>query len=325
MNQTPRRTPLYERHLALKAKMVDFAGWNMPIMYPSGIIAEHLATRRHAGLFDVSHMGRFSVAGPGALPFLQYALSSNVAALDVGQAHYAFLSNDAGGAVDEAYVYRVDENEYWLVVNAVNREKDWAHLQSLRGNPNWGGAVKIVRGKPFLTLEDRTDDLAMLSLQGPASRQILAGLLDSGRLPEPRRGELSRVRLAGISALISRTGYAGEPLGFELVVDRDQVGALWDLLLAAGATPVGLGARDTLRLEASLPLYGHELGTDPEGREIPIMASPLAANAVSFSPLKGEFMGRAPLLRQYKAYVRLLRQDYSLLADLPRLVRPLAV
>ena len=165
----------------------------------------------------------------------------------------------------------------------------------------------------------------MLALQGPASRDILLNLLEWGSLPEPRRNELSVAGIAGAPVLIGRTGYTGEPLCFELFVDTEHASGLWRLLVQAGAAPAGLGARDTLRLEAALPLYGNELGADPEGHEIPIMSSPLAAFAVSFSPVKGEFVGRAALVRQHAAYRRLLARDYGLMADLPRMTRAVAV
>lgn len=314
-----RRTPLFDRHVRLGARMVEFGGWEMPVQYPAGIIAEHLATRSRAGLFDVSHMGRFVVGGADALPFLQHVLTNNAAALDVGQAQYTMVPTETGGAVDDAYLYRFVEDEYLLVVNAANREKDWAHFGAHRG--------------PFgaLRLKDRTPELAMLALQGKASREILAGLLADGTLPEPRRNELSVARLSTgsgsepVEVMLSRTGYTGEPVCFELFVAAAAAPALWDALIAAGAEPVGLGARDTLRLEAGLPLYGHELGTDPEGHEMPIFSCPLGAFAVSFSPLKGDYVGRAALARQQAAYARILRRDWTLLADLPRMTRFLAV
>ena len=317
------RTPLHDRHVALGARLVDFGGWEMPVQYPTGIIAEHLATRSAAGLFDVSHMGRFTLRGPGTLPFLQHVLTGNAEALDLLQAQYTIVPTPTGGAVDDAYLYRFDEAEYLLVVNASNRIKDWEHFQS------------HLSGFPDVELSDETDGVAMLALQGKAARGILAGLIETGGLPEPFRNELSVATLrvpdpGGGAALavetrIGRTGYTGEPLCFELFVAAEQGPALWDALLAAGAVPVGLGARDTLRLEAGLPLYGHELGLDPAGHEIPIMSCPLATFAVSFSPRKGEFVGREALARQHAAYARIISRDYSLIADLPRLTRPLAV
>ncbi len=312
------RTPLHERHVALGAKMVEFGGWEMPVQYRAGIIGEHLATRNRAGLFDVSHMGRFVVGGADALPFLQHVLTNNAAALDVGQAQYTMVPTATGGAVDDAYLYRFVEDEYLLVVNAANRAKDWTHFARYTGR------------FPALRLADRTSDIAMLALQGKASRDILGGLLAEGALPEPLRNELSVVRLrAGdgrpVEVMLGRTGYTGEPVCFELFVASAAAPALWDALVAAGAEPVGLGARDTLRLEAGLPLYGHELGLDHEGHEMPIFSCPLGAIAVSFSPLKGDYVGREALARQQAAYARILRRDWGLLDDLPRRTRPVAI
>jgi aminomethyltransferase len=308
-----RQTPLYERHRAAGAKIVDFSGWAMPIQYSKGIVAEHLATRRAAGLFDVSHMGRFTLRGPGALPFLQHVLTNNAAALDPLQAQYTIVPTPTGGAVDDAYLYRFLPADYLLVVNAANREKDWDHF---RGHIGAFGDVELV---------DRTHEVAMVALQGQASRAILSAVIEEGRLPEPLRNELSIVRIGGAEVRVGRTGYTGEPVCFELFIDAVHAGMLWDSLVGAGAEPVGLGARDTLRLEAGLPLYGHELGLDPVGAEIPILSCPLASFAVSFSPLKGDYVGRAGLARQHRAYARILARDWSLVADLPKLTRPVAV
>ena len=308
-----RKTVLHGRHVALGAKMVEFAGWEMPIQYPTGIVKEHLKTRRFAGVFDVSHMGRFVSSGPGALAFLQHVLTNNAAALEVAQAQYTIIPNDAGGAIDDAYLYRFVDGEYMLVVNASNRKKDWDHLQAMRAAL---GQVEI---------RDESETMAMISLQGPLSKSILSNVLESGTLPEPKRNALSIITIAGARVLLARTGYTGEPLCFELFVASEAAGPLWDLLVAHGAAPVGLGARDTLRLEAGLPLYGHELGVDAESREIPIFACPLAKTAVSFSPLKEEFVGRAALLRQHEEFKELLLQHEAPRAVLPRLVRPFAM
>jgi len=307
------RTPLYDRHAALGARMVDFGGWEMPLQYSSGIIAEHLATRKRCGLFDVSHMGRFTFRGTQSPAFLQHVLTSHVAALDPGQAQYAMIPNSTGGAVDDVYLYRFVQDEYLLVVNAANREKDWSHFQSLLSR------------FPHVQMMDRTDELSMISLQGPQSRELLASLLSSGRLPEPQRNRLSEGAIGGHRVLIGRTGYTGEPLGFELFVAAAAAGDLWDAMISRGAQPVGLGARDTLRLEAGLPLYGHELGTDPDGREIPIFACPLARYAVSFSPLKGDFIGREALHEQFAAYCRIVKGDYSDVRALPRMIQCVAI
>ena len=307
------RTSLHGRHVKLGATVVEFGGWEMPVQYPAGIVQEHLATRRRSGLFDVSHMGRFRVAGGDALPFLQQVLTNNAAALNVGEAQYTMIPNAAGGAMDDAYLYRFFPNEFLLVVNAANRQKDWEHVSA------------AARGFRSLELADLTWELSMLSLQGPQARAILTAILGSGRLPEPLRNRLSMAEFNGARLLIGRTGYTGEPLGFELFIDAAPAAALWDRLIAEGVQPVGLGARDTLRLEAALPLYGHELGLDPEGREIPIFACGLARIAVSFSPLKSDFVGRGALTRQFEAWRRFAAGDFSRMADLPRVNKPIAL
>lgn len=310
---TLHQTVLYNRHLAQGATMVDFGGWDMPVQYPDGIIAEHLATRRRAGLFDVSHMGRFVFKGRSALDFLQRVLTNNAAALEVGQSQYTMIPSPTGGAIDDAYLYRFFEDEYLLVVNAANREKDWAHLSAEEG------------AFDDLTMEDRTFELAMLSLQGPLSKAILADVIADGFLPEPEKNALSIVEINGAEMWLSRTGYTGEPLGFELFLESDSAAGLWDLLIKKGAVPVGLGARDTLRLEAGLPLYGHELGSDLEGNDIPIFACPLARFAVSFSPAKGVFIGRGALERQFAAYQAVVERRFSERGDLSRIIMPVAV
>ncbi|MFB3891650.1 MAG: glycine cleavage system aminomethyltransferase GcvT [Phycisphaerae bacterium] len=309
-----RKTVLHDRHIALGAKMVEFGGWEMPVQYPTGIVEEHLLTRREAGLFDVSHMGRLVFRGAGAIQFLQHALTNNAAALDVGQAHYTMIPNARGGAVDDAYLYRFLKDQYLLVVNAANRQKDIEHFKTLL--PKFRN----------VEMADRSEGLAMISLQGPRSKEMLFKVVDGGKIDiEPRRNSLAVAAIRGRQIMVGRTGYTGEPICFELFVPREAAGEVWDMLVAAGAHPVGLGARDTLRLEAGLPLYGHELGRDPEGKEIPIMACPLARFAVSFSPLKGDYVGREQLARQYEAMRRFAFGDYSLIGDLPRTVMPLAL
>jgi len=309
------RTVFYERHAALGAKIVEFGGYEMPVMYADGILKEHLATRKGAGLFDVSHMGRFIIGGSNALDFLQHVLSNNAQALDKPEtgSQYTFIPNQTGGAVDDSYLYRFVEDEYMLVVNAANRYKDWDHFQTLIGA--FAGVA----------LADHTDDIAMLALQGPASRAILNDLIESGRLPEPARNAVGIATINGTTVKIARTGYTGEPLGFELFLEREEAPKLWDQLVAKGATPTGLGARDTLRLEAGLPLYGHELGEDPEGTEIPIFACPLAKFSVSFSDLKAQFMGRDVLAKQHEAFKKILYRDFSRIENLPRMIFPVAV
>ncbi len=314
MSET-KRTIFYNRHVELGAKIVTFAGWDMPISYPSGIVAEHLATRKNAGLFDVTHMGRFIIRGKNAVPFLQHVLSSNVEALTVNRltAQYSIIPNERGGAVDDAYLYHFSEEEFLLVVNASNRSKDWDHFQS---HLNRFEDVELI---------DKTEEIAMLALQGPKSRDIVADVIQSGRFPEPARNALSIVTVSGATVKVSRTGYTGEPLCFELFVDKNDGVMLWDLLVSKGAAPVGLGARDTLRLEAGLPLYGHELGDDPEGKEIPVMACPLAKFAVSFSTLKGDFIGCDELGNQNDAFQKIMRRDYSSRDILPRVIKTVAL
>ncbi|MCU0593935.1 MAG: glycine cleavage system aminomethyltransferase GcvT, partial [Desulfobacterota bacterium] len=310
-----KRTVLYDRHAALGAKIVEFGGWEMPLFYPTGIVEEHLVTRRSAGLFDVSHMGRLTVRGEGALRFLNHVLTNNAGALDmrIVGAQYTLIPNETGGTVDDAFLYRFSNDEFLLVVNASNAEKDWLHLQ------------RILQGFADVDLIDHTEDIAMLSLQGPDSRKILEWTLESGSLPEPVRNAVSVAKVAGAEARIARTGYTGEPLCFELFVKRDDAARVWDLLLAKGAAPSGLGARDTLRLEAGLPLYGHELGQDPEGQDMPLLTFPFARIGVSFAPAKGEFIGREALARQFEALGRIMKRDYSMKTALPRVIQPVAV
>jgi aminomethyltransferase len=313
MNDDLMRTVFYDRHLELNATMVDFGGWNMPVQYQSGILQEHLATRNQAGLFDVSHMGRFIISGSQALDFLQHVLSNNAAGLEVEESQYTMIPNENGGAVDDAYLYRFYEDEYLLVVNASNREKDWEHFQ------------QALKSFDQVQLTDKTSEMAMLSLQGPQAKAIMAAIIETGRLPEPMRNQLSAATIKGVEVLIARTGYTGEPLCFELFIPRQDAVMLWDLLCEQSAVPIGLGARDTLRLEAGLPLYGHELGLDPENNEIPIFACPLARFAVSLSPLKAEFIGRSALTRQFEAFEKIVNRDYSRIKDLPRMIRPVAL
>ncbi|MBN2210745.1 MAG: glycine cleavage system aminomethyltransferase GcvT [Sedimentisphaerales bacterium] len=308
-----KKTPLYDIHVKSGAKIVEFGGWDMPIQYETGIVREHLQTRRAAGLFDVSHMGRFIISGDDALMFLQYNLTNNAAALEVGESQYTIIPNETGGAIDDAYLYRFKEDEFLLVVNASNTDKDWSYLSS--------------QAKTFgdVLLSNRTAELAMISLQGPTAKEVLSCLIAQDDLPRPMRNQLNVVQVAGQEVWVARTGYTGEPICFELFVPADMAAEVWNKFITAGATPVGLGARDTLRLEAGLPLYGHEFGEDPEGKEIPIFACPLAKFAASFSELKGDFVGCEPLTRQFAALQRVQFRDFSDLADLPRRIQPLAL
>jgi len=307
------KTVIHDQHVKLGAQMVAFGGWNMPVQYRTGIVQEHLATRTHAGIFDVSHMGRIHVRGPSALAFLQHVLSNNAAGLEVGESQYTIIPNELGGAIDDAYLYRFVSDQYLLVVNASNREKNMAHFRT------------ILAYFPDVQLADDTENTAMISLQGPRSRDILAAVMDSGHFPEPLKNRLSTATLRGIPTWISRTGYTGEPLGFELFIPGHAAPALWNLLIENGACPAGLGARDTLRLEAGLPLYGHELGLDEKGKEIPVFSLPLSRIAVSFSDLKADFIGKPALFHQFQALKFIMDQNYSRIQDLPRMIFPLTL
>jgi len=307
-----KRTLFYERHVQAGATMVDFGGWEMPIQYPGGIVEEHLATRSGCGLFDVSHMGRFRITGKDAKAFLQHVLSSNVSALEVDQAQYAIIPNEHGGAIDDAYLYRFVEDAYILVVNAANAEKDWAHLTH---------EIKAFDAK----MENKSEAVVLLSVQGPKSKEILSDMANGAFLTEPVKNALGTVKLCGKTAHIAKTGYTGEPVGYEIFALREDGVFLWDELVRRGAKPIGLGARDTLRMEAALPLYGHELGLDKDGTEIPIFAISLARFAVSFAEEKKGMIGRAPLEAQFAASSRILGRDFSDLSVLPRRVRPIAL
>lgn len=308
------KTVLHGWHVAHGAKMVPFGGWDMPVQYASGIIREHLATRRHAGLFDVSHMGRFSIRGAGAESFLNSVLTNNVPALEAGCAHYSFLATPTGGAVDDAYLYKLDLDDYLLVVNAANRDKDWRWLEKHNQHGN-------------LEMTDISEEVCMISLQGPHASTILETVVNAADLPENKRNRLAAVDIDDRKVIIARTGYTGEAVCFELFPPRDFTETLWQKLIDRDARPVGLGARDSLRLEAGLPLYGHELGEDPEGNEIPIFANELARFAVAATG-DHEFIGRDALDRQREAYARIRRGEIiagTEPAVLKRLVQPLAV
>jgi aminomethyltransferase len=274
-------TPLIDRHRAHHAKLVDFAGWEMPIQYAS-VIDEYQAVRSKAGLFDVSHMGRITVSGPGSLAFLQRMTTNDVAVLAPWQAQYSMVCNDSGGIKDDIFVYRTGETEYLLCVNASNREKIFAWLSQHQG------------AEDRCAIEDRTLGLAQIAIQGPVSRDILlnAGADD---IVDLKMHHCCESKPGGISCFIARTGYSGE-LGYELNVPAADAGHLWALLLkqgqSMGLTPAGLGARDLLRLEMAYLLYGNDMSEE---------TTPLEAGAewtVNFG--KGDFLGRAALHAQLR-------------------------
>lgn len=246
-----KKTPLYDRHVAAGGKMVPFAGYLMPVQYASGVIAEHMAVRKEAGLFDVSHMGEVTLKGPDALCNLNRWLTNDFSGMVDGQVRYSPMCNDEGGIIDDLIVYRFHQDHYMIVVNASNREKDVAWMRAhLDGD---------------VVMTDDSDALCEIALQGPNAKAILAKLVDEAQLPQKYYYFTPSIDLRGMDVLISRTGYTGE-FGYEIYAQRDCAEALWDAILAAGEglglIPCGLGARDTLRLEASMPLYGHEMSDD---------------------------------------------------------------
>ncbi|HEX3173492.1 MAG TPA: glycine cleavage system aminomethyltransferase GcvT [Solirubrobacterales bacterium] len=243
-----RRTPLYERHAELGAKLVPFAGWEMPVLY-EGVKEEHAAVRTHAGMFDVSHMGEVEVEGPGALGFLQRVLSNDVSAIDLGGAQYSCLCAEDGGVLDDLFAYRLGGDRYLLVTNSANHAADLAWLG------RWGRDFDVA-------VRDVADRYAMLAVQGPHARAIVARALG---IELPPRMRIAAVRIGGRPALICGTGYTGED-GVELLIDPEIAPAIWAELLDAGVVPCGLGARDTLRLEACFHLHGNDL--DPNRNPI---------------------------------------------------------
>ena len=239
-----RRTPLYERHAALGAKLVPFAGWEMPVEY-TGIRDEHVAVRTGAGVFDVSHMGQVQTRGPDALKFLQHVLSNDLRRMPEGGAQYSVMCKDDGGVLDDLFTYRLADCEFLTVTNAANHEKDLAWLQDHAGDFN----VDVI---------DAHANFAMLAVQGPKARRLVHRLTD-GNLPS--RFHVCQRTVAGVPTLVCGTGYTGED-GVELLLDPEHAPTVWDALIEAGAAPVGLGARDTLRLEVCFHLYGNDLSEE---------------------------------------------------------------
>jgi aminomethyltransferase len=234
--QTLERTPLHARHVELGARLVPFAGWEMPVQY-EGMIAEHRAVRTDCGVFDVSHMGELEVEGPRAAELLQGVLSNDLERIDVGDAQYTLLTNERGGIVDDLIVYKLEPYRFLLIVNASNRraDYDWLKERELRGSD----------------VRDVSDEYALLAVQGPRSIERLG-------LPDAKPFTFAEGELGGVECMVNRTGYTGE-LGVELLVEADDAVRLWDAVLERGAKPCGLGARDTLRLEVCYPLHGNDI------------------------------------------------------------------
>ena len=266
--QTLLRTPLFDRHVALGARMVPFAGWEMPVQY-EGVIPEHKAVRTDCGVFDVSHMGELEVEGPRAQGLLQSLLSNDLERLEAGQAQYTLLTNDSGGIVDDLIVYRLSPFRFLLIVNAANREGDFEWMKE--------------REIPGSDVRDVSDEYGLLAVQGPRALERLG-------LPEAPAFSFAEGELDGIACMINRTGYTGEE-GVELMVGVEDAGDLWDRVVARGAKPAGLGARDTLRLEVCYPLHGNDIGPETDA---------ISAGLGWVCALDKDFTG-ADELRQIKA------------------------
>jgi aminomethyltransferase len=288
-----KHTPLFDVHKSLGAKMVDFGGWEMPVEY-SGIREEHRAVRERAGLFDVSHMGEFEVEGPGALDFLQRVTCNDVSKLEVGRCHYSGILTPAGTFVDDLLVYRVGEARYLMVVNAGNTPKDLAHCR------------RIAQGYEA-SLEDKSDAWALLALQGPKAQGILGDLVEADLSEIPYYG-FAASRVSGAVSIVSRTGYTGED-GFEIYCSSQDAPRLFREILDAGRAegilPCGLGARDTLRLEASMALYGNDIDDT---------TTPWEADLGWIVKMKkGDFEGRDALARQKEQGVTRKLSGFELL------------
>ena len=271
------RTPLFDSHVALGARIVDFAGWAMPVQYAS-ILDEHRAVRSASGMFDVSHMGRVIVAGADALSFLQWTIASDVRKLEPERGLYSVICNDDGGIRDDVILYQLAADRYYLVCNAANRSAVLVALAQYQANFT------------DAAFQDVTATTGMIALQGPEAAHQLAGLGDDGPhlAAEMTPFACAQATLAGESALVARTGYTGED-GFEIMAPADAIRTLWTRLVEQGVKPCGLGARDTLRLEAALPLHGHDIGPDTD---------PIAAGlgwVVSLD--KGPFVGYDKIAR----------------------------
>ena len=275
MNTPLKRTPLYAAHVKAGARMVEFGGWHMPVQY-TGIIEEHRRVRASVGLFDVSHMGEFEIEGPDALAALQTLTTNDVAALEVGQVQYSLLCYPEGGIVDDLTVYRLDVERFMITVNASNIEKDWAWVTTHGASARWRNV---------------SAETGLIAVQGPRAEDVVAGLTDRD-VRAIGYYRFARGKVAGVTTLVSRTGYTGED-GFELYVPWDDTERVWTAVLEAGkpvdAAPIGLGARDTLRLEMRYALYGNDIDAT---------TNPLEAGlGWVVKPAKGDFLGKAAIER----------------------------
>jgi len=254
-----KRTPLYEKHVSLKAKIIDFGGWAMPVQY-TNVIDEHKSTRTNASIFDICHMGEIKIKGPQALAFLQYCLTRNLADQETGQIKLSTLLNCKGGIIDDLTVYKTDENAYILVTNAATRERDYQWLKEIQQNKNYDCLIK-----------DISDTTGKIDLQGPCSEEILQNI-SSTDLKNVSYYHFVQSKIMDTKATISRSGYTGED-GFEIYAPASQINLIWDKLMETGRPfglkPAGLGARDTLRLEAGMMLNGQDITEDISPLEVP--------------------------------------------------------
>lgn len=280
-----RKTPLFDRHKAAGAKLIEFGGWMMPVSY-AGVLAEHKAVREKCGIFDVSHMGEIRVSGPAAEKFLQYVTMNDAAKLGPGQGQYSAILNEKGGMIDDLIVYRLGAEEFFICINAANRDKDFQWIKA--------------RSDGFdARVENESDLWAQLAVQGPTSKDAVLAVVDPGdrtKVEALPYTNITRAKFAGRECLVARTGYTGEH-GYEIYLPASHAVTLWDSLLATAATtgivPVGLGARDTLRLEACYLLYGNDMNDD---------TTPLEAGvAWAVKLAKPEFIGKEALVQQKSA------------------------
>lgn len=269
--ENSKKTPLYQNHLQYGGKMVEYGGWILPVMYDS-ILKEHQAVRENCGIFDVSHMGEITVKGPGSLSFLNEIATNDFSKLSNGRCRYSPICYESGGTVDDVIVYKRGEEDYLVIVNAANTEKDYA----------WFTAHQ----KEGVSLANISDQVAQLALQGPMYKEVLSKLTITGTLPEKAYTFTEHIAIEGIECLVSKTGYTGEP-GVEIYLSPTDAPRLHSLFIQSGAVPCGLGARDTLRFECAMPLYGHELGSD---------ITPLECGLSTFVKLdKPHFIGKDAL------------------------------
>jgi len=286
-----KRTPLFAAHQRLGAKLIEFGGWEMPVQY-SGIVDEHLAVRRAAGIFDISHMGEICVSGPSAAAFLNHTLTNDLRKLAVGQGHYTLMCNERGGVVDDLYAYRLGEEEYLLIVNASRIAADWDWIQEQYESGAVSGEIRI---------RNASEEFGAVAIQGPRvvgfMNQVVPGGSIGGtfvtKATDLKKNELGAFVFDAANIYVARTGYTGED-GFEIIAPAAVIEAVWTRALAVGhqgcLQPAGLGARDTLRTEVCYPLYGHELDEN---------TTPIEAGVGFFVSLdKGDFVGRSVLAEQ---------------------------